>query len=80
MCLSGLSFPVDYISELGKSAVEEQRERIGKRRTLQLEEINIGLEESRKTASSQKTSKRRKSSLDLLRELDDDDDGTEMNS
>ena len=80
VCLSGLSFPVDYISELGKSAVEEQRERIGKRRTLQLEEINIGLEESRKTASSQKTSKRRKSSLDLLRELDDDDDGTEMNS
>lgn len=80
VCLSGLSFPVDYISELGKSAVEEQRERIGKRRTLQLEEINIGLEESRKTASSQKTSKRRKSSLDLLRELDDDDDSTEMNS
>lgn len=78
VCLSGLSFPVDYISELGKSAAEEQRERIGKRRTLQLEEINIGLEDSKKTATSQKASKRRKSSLDLLRELDDDD--TELNS
>ena len=35
-CASGLGFPVEYISNLGKKAIVEQKERISKRKSLSL--------------------------------------------
>jgi hypothetical protein len=68
ICVSGLSFPVEYITRLGQSAVKEQKERRDKRKALtlldDLEDIEI-VEETK----AKKCNKRRQMSLDLLREL-----------
>lgn len=70
-CASGLGFPVEYISDLGKKALLEQKERISKRKSFSIlddldeEEIEVSKEPVKKTVN-----KRRQVSLDLLRELD----------
>lgn len=72
VCASGLGFPVEYILDLGKKALAEQKERINKRKKFSilddLEDIdtNTNVEVSTK----KEMSKRRQVSLDLLRELD----------
>ena len=69
MCVSGCSFPVEYISSLGKKALSEQKERISKRKSLSLlddlEEIQEEI-----PVQTNKTNKRRRISLDLMHELD----------
>ena len=70
-CASGLGFPVEYISDLGKKELLEQKERISKRKSFSIlddldeEEIEVSKEPVKKTVN-----KRRQVSLDLLRELD----------
>lgn len=69
-CASGLGFPVEYITNLGKKALAEQKDRLSKRRSLSLLD-DLDMEET-PAAPIQKTvpNKRRQVSLDLLRELD----------
>ncbi len=70
VCVSGLGFPTEYIANMGKKAIEEQKERLKRKKSSNLlddlEELDAGSEISApKTAN-----KRRQVSLDLLRELD----------
>ena len=71
VCASGLGFPVEYISQLGKKAMEEQKERLETRKKAfsildDLEE----LEDETEVPAKKVISKRRQVSLDLIRELD----------
>ena len=70
VCASGLGFPTEYITDMGKKAVEEQKQRLEKKKSSNLlddlEELEIETEISVKKAIN----KRRQVSLDLLRELD----------
>lgn len=69
VCASGLGFPTEYISKLGKSALEEQRERLNKRnKNSILEDLDIVTEV--KTTETKPVNKRRQISLNLLHELD----------
>jgi hypothetical protein len=67
VCVSGLSFPVEYIGKLGQSAVKEQKERFDKRKaSLLLEDLEeVGIPKP----VSKPENKRKKVSLELLREL-----------
>lgn len=68
-CASGLGFPIEYISSLGKKALAEQKDRISKRKALVgLDDLEI--EESPQEQVQKPVNKRRQVSLDLLRELD----------
>lgn len=67
VCASGCSFPTEYISSLGQSALGEQKERMKKRQAFS---ILDDLEEIETVEPvSKKTSKRRQISFDLMREL-----------
>ena len=70
VCASGLGFPTEYIADMGKKAVEEQKQRIEKKKSSNLlddlEELEIENEIPVKKAQN----KRKQVSLDLLRELD----------
>lgn len=69
VCASGLGFPVEYISNLGKKAMAEQKERINKRKSFSiLEDLEEVTDEVIPT--KKEMSKRRQISLDLLHELD----------
>ena len=67
---SGLSYPVEYIKKLGQSAVEEQKERIEKRKTISvLDDLNteeIVIPEVKKKTTK---GKRNRISLDFLNSL-----------
>jgi hypothetical protein len=69
-CASGLSFPVEYISDFGRKALEEQKERINKRKTFSILEDLEELENVPDVTPKKETNKRRQISLDLIRELD----------
>ena len=69
-CASGLGFPVEYISNLGKKAMEEQRERIQKRKAFTILDDLEDIDEEPVVSVQKENSKRRQVSLDLLRELD----------
>lgn len=69
VCASGLGFPVEYISDLGRKAMAEQKERISKRKAFSILDDLEDIEEV-EVPSKKLTSKRRQVSLDLLRELD----------
>lgn len=69
VCVSGLGYPVEYISKLGETAVKEQRQRLDKRKSISvLEDLNLEFEES--VEKPEKQSKRKRISLNLIRELD----------
>lgn len=70
VCASGLGFPVEYISDLGRKAMAEQKERIAKRKTFSILEDLEDVEEEIEVQVKGQTNKRRQISLDLLRELD----------
>ena len=71
MCVSGLGFPVEYISKLGKKAMEEQKERLETRKkSFSILDDLEELEEETEVPIKKVTSKRRQVSLDLIRELD----------
>lgn len=70
VCASGLGFPTEYISNMGKKALDEQKQRLEKKKTsallYDLEELEIETEVSAKKP----VNKRRQVSLDLLNELE----------
>lgn len=68
-CASGLGFPVEYISNLGKKALAEQKERISKRKTISILD-DLDMEETSVEPVKKPTNKRKQISLDLLHELD----------
>lgn len=68
-CASGLGFPVEYITNLGKAAVAEQKERMSKRKSLSLLD-DLDMEEEPVEPVQRSINKRRQISLDLLHELD----------
>ena len=69
-CASGLSFPVEYIANMGKKASEEQKERINKRKGFSiLDDLEIEVEKSELTVQKP-ISKRKRTGLELLRDLD----------
>ena len=67
-CASGLGFPVEYISNLGKKAIVEQKERMGKRKSLSLLD-DLEMEEKITEPVQKPVNKRRQITLDLLQEL-----------
>ena len=68
VCASGLGFPTEYIAKMGKKAIEEQKQRLEKKKS---SSILDDLEELENELPEQKpVSKRREISFDLLRELD----------
>lgn len=68
-CASGLSFPVEYITKLGKDALEEQRARLNRRQSLTLLD---DLDEivSPVVPENKPVNKRKRTSLELLEGLD----------
>ncbi len=70
VCASGLSYPIEYITSLGKNAIEEQKQRLQKRKTDslldELEEVKTAPE----IPIKKPTNKRKQISLDLLCELE----------
>lgn len=68
-CASGLGFPVEYITNLGKTALAEQKERMSKRKSLSLLD-DLDMEEEPVEPVQRPINKRRQISLDLLHELD----------
>lgn len=70
VCVSGLQFPIEYIANMGRKAMEEQKQRLNKKKSSSLlddlEELEIDMEKPAKKPIN----KRRQVSLDLLRELD----------
>ena len=68
VCASGLGFPTEYIAKMGRKAIEEQKQRLEKKKS---SGILDDLEELENELPEQKTvNKRREISFDLLRELD----------
>lgn len=70
VCASGCGFPVEYISGLGKKAMDEQKERLNKRKSFAILDDLEEVEEESIMPVAKKTSKRRQISIDLMRELD----------
>ena len=68
-CASGLGFPVEYIVNLGKKALAEQKERLNKKKALSILD-DLELEESPVVPAQKPMNKRRQVSLNLLHELD----------
>lgn len=70
VCISGLEFPTEYIANMGKRAIGEQKKRLERQKSFatldDLEELNTDAE----TSVKKPVNKRRQVSLDLLRELD----------
>lgn len=70
VCASGLEFPTEYIANMGKKAMEEQKQRLQKKKSCNLlddlEEFEMKVENTTKKPIS----RRRKVSLDLLNELE----------
>lgn len=69
VCASGLGFPLEYITDLGKKALAEQKERVSKRKSLSILD-DLCMEEEAIEPVQKPVNKRRQVSLDLLRELD----------
>lgn len=70
VCASGLGFPVEYIADLGKKAIEEQKERINKRKKFSILDDLEDVDDIAVVPAKKEVSKRRQVSLDLMRELD----------
>lgn len=70
VCASGCGFPVEYISNLGRKALGEQKERIQKRKSFAILDDLEEVKDENPLPINTKTSKRRQISFDLMRELD----------
>ena len=70
VCASGLGFPTEYIADMGKKAVEEQKQRIEKKKSSNLLDDLEELETENEICVKKQKNKRRQISLDLLDELD----------
>lgn len=70
VCASGLEFPTEYIANMGKKALEEQKQRLEKRKSSKLLDDLEELEVNTDIPVKKVINKRRQVSLDLLNELD----------
>lgn len=70
VCASGLGFPIEYISNMGRKAIEEQKQRIEKKKSSNLLEDLEELEPETEIPVKKPANRRRQVSLDLLCELD----------
>ena len=69
-CASGLGYPVEYITKLGKSAVEEQKKRMEKRESLStLDDIGIDDIEVPEIPKKKTPGKRKQISWDFINNL-----------
>ena len=68
VCVSGLSFPTEYISKMGQEAVKEQKERLSRRKSLTLlDDLDEAVAPEKPVKKSK--SGRRTISLDMLRDM-----------
>lgn len=68
-CLSGLSYPIEYIKNLGQSAITEQKQRMDRRKSLSLlDDLEEVAEPVVAVPEKKVTSKRKRITLDMLRE------------
>ena len=70
VCASGLGFPTEYITDMGKKAIEEQKQRLEKKKSSNLLDDLEELETESDIPVEKVASRRRKVSLDLLNELE----------
>ena len=70
VCVSGLEFPTEYITNLGKKAIGEQKQRLEKKRSSKLLDDLEELESVTEIPVKKTANKRRQISLDLLNELE----------
>ena len=70
VCASGLGFPIEYISNMGRKAIEEQKQRIEKKKSSNFLEDLEELEPETEIPVKKPANRRRQVSLDLLCELD----------
>ena len=70
VCASGLGFPTEYIAGMGKKAMDEQKQRIEKKKSFNLLDDLEELETEAEITVKKSKNKRKQVSLDLLRELD----------
>lgn len=69
-CASGLGYPTEYITKLGKSALEEQKERMNKRKAFSLlDDLNVEEIDVPEIPKKKTTGKRKAISIDLLNSL-----------
>lgn len=69
VCASGLGFPTEYIANMGKNAMDEQKERLKKKSSSNLLDDLEELESEAEIPMKNSVNKRREMSFDLLREL-----------
>ena len=70
VCASGLEFPTEYIAHLGKMAIEEQKQRLEKKKSPNILDDLEELELEKEISAKKTVNKQREISFDLLRELD----------
>jgi len=70
VCASGLGFPTEYIAGMGRKAIEEQKQRLEKKKSSNLLDDLEELEIETEIPVKKEKNKRRQVSLDLLNELE----------
>ena len=70
VCASGLEFPTEYIAHLCKMAIEEQKQRLEKKKSPNILDDLEELELEKEISAKKTVNKQREISFDLLRELD----------
>ena len=70
VCASGLGFPTEYIANMGKKAMSEQKQRLEKKKCFDILDDLEELEIETEIIAKKPVNKRREISFDLLRELD----------
>lgn len=70
VCASGLGFPTEFIAHLGKAAIEEQKQRLEKKKSSNILDDLEELVEETEIPEKRTVNRRREISFDLLRELD----------
>lgn len=70
VCASGLGFPTEYIANMGRKAIEEQKQRLEKKKSSNFLEDLEELEPETEIPVKKPANRRRQVSLDLLCELD----------
>lgn len=70
VCVSGLDFPTEYIANMGKKALTEQKQRLEKKKVSTLLDDLEELEVEKEVPVKKPVNKRRQVSLDLLNELE----------
>ena len=67
-CLSGLSYPIEYIKKLGQSATAEQKQRMDKRKSVSTGRSGGGINPNYPGSRKKSTSKRKRITLDIVKD------------